>query len=256
MQVTQMATSCSPQKRLGNNAMQELPKAILMDMDNTILAFDIAVMQTWGKVCRDFVSRVNGVTLSELLETVIERRDWFWSDPARNRWGRIHSVEAHRDIVRSALARLGIDSSDIANDMTDSLSVELDRIISPFPDALETIVQAKNREIRLALLTNGGTEAQRRKINKFNLTDYFDCIVVEGEFGVGKPDERVFRHALEQLQVAPADAWMVGDNLETDVAPAQKLGMTGIWVDWADKGLPKGNNVIPHRIIRGLPELL
>ncbi len=49
---------------------------------------------------------------------------------------------------------------------------------------------------------------------------------------------------------------MVGDNLEWEVAAPQRLGITGIWHDWQDRGLPPGTNVRPDRIIRSLPELL
>jgi putative hydrolase of the HAD superfamily len=48
------------------------------------------------------------------------------------------------------------------------------------------------------------------------LARFFDCIIVESEFGAGKPDERVYRHALAQLQAPAAGTWIVGDNLEWD----------------------------------------
>ena len=74
---------------------------------------------------------------------------------------------------------------------------------------------------------------------------------------MGKPDERVFRHALELLEVVdPSKTWMVGDRLEHDIKPAQKLGIYAIWVDWRGEGLPESSTVQPDRIIRRLSELL
>ena len=78
----------------------------------------------------------------------------------------------------------------------------------------------------------------------------------EEEFGPGKPDERVYLHALDQLAATPPEAWMVGDHLEWDVAAPQRLGLTGIWIDLAGHGVPTSSTVTPHRIIRALPELL
>ena len=66
----------------------------------------------------------------------------------------------------------------------------------------------------------------------------------------------MFRHALAQLDTAPTDAWMVGDNLLHDIAPAQALGMTGIWNDFRGQGLPAAAPCVPHRMIRALEELL
>jgi putative hydrolase of the HAD superfamily len=61
---------------------------------------------------------------------------------------------------------------------------------------------------------------------------------------------------LDQLNMAPEDVWMVGDNLEWDVAAPQRLGIYGIWHDFLGTGLPEGSIVRPDRIIRTLSELL
>ena len=81
-------------------------------------------------------------------------------------------------------------------------------------------------------------------------------MLVEGEFGVGKPEEAVYRHALSALEATPADAWMVGDNLEWEVVMPQRLGMYAVWVDHAGRGLPPDSPVRPDRIVRGIAELL
>src|SRR3990172_6080875 len=78
----------------------------------------------------------------------------------------------------------------------------------------------------------------------------FDCILIEEEFGAGKPDERIFRHALEKLNVAPSNAWMVGDNLERDIGGAQAVGISGIWVDWRGGGVPNPPPLKPNKKIR------
>ena len=73
--------------------------------------------------------------------------------------------------------------------------------------------------------------------------------------GFGKPDHRVYAMALRALMVAAADAWMVGDNLEWDVAQPQRMGLFGIWVDAQGAGLPETAIVRPDRIVRTLSEL-
>ena len=66
--------------------------------------------------------------------------------------------------------------------------------------------------------------------------------------------KRAYRLALAVLGVEPEETWMVGDNLEWEVAAPQKLGIAGIWMDSAGNGLPKGSTVRPDRIIRRLWE--
>ena len=124
-----------------------------------------------------------------------------------------------------------------------------------FPGAVETLKWLRESGCRLALLTNGAAEIQRQKIVRFQLEPLFDLILVEGELGFGKPDERIYRLALTELAASPPETWMVGDNLEWDVGQPQKMGMTGIWVDAAGAGLPASSAVSPDLIIGGLSQL-
>ena len=84
----------------------------------------------------------------------------------------------------------------------------------------------------------------------------FDHIQIEGEHGFGKPEERAYRHALDALGVTARDTWMVGDNLEWEVAAPQHLGIFAIWKDLLGDGLPAGTPIRPDRIIHSLTELL
>ena len=106
------------------------------------------------------------------------------------------------------------------------------------------------------MITNGHSAGQREKIDRFDLERFFEYILVEEEFGVGKPDERVYFHTLKKLDAKPSEAWIVGDNLEWEVAAPQRLGITAIWHDPKGRGAPAGSSVRPDRIIRSLPELL
>jgi putative hydrolase of the HAD superfamily len=125
-----------------------------------------------------------------------------------------------------------------------------------FPDARRCLEDLRARGIPLGLVTNGDTRQQRDKIERHDLARYFDVIVIEGELGAGKPDPRVYHHALSALRTPAADTWMVGDHLEFDVAGAQDVGARGVWLDRAGQGLPIGSRVQPARIIAALDTLL
>src|SRR5207249_3416864 len=93
---------------------------------------------------------------------------------------------------------------------------------------------------------------QRDKIGRHDLARYFDAILIEGEFGCGKPEARVYREALRRLGVGSEGAWMVGDHLEWDVLAPQRLGLTGVWIDRDGAGLPAetaGRSPAPSRSI-------
>ena len=140
--------------------------------------------------------------------------------------------------------------------MADRYATKRDETLRPFPGAIDTLRRLKAAGVRMGLLTNGSSESQRGKIDKHGLAEFFDHIQIEGEFGIGKPDKRAFRNALDVLGAAPNEAWMIGDNLITDIRGTQQIGIHAVWVDSQGNGLPEGTSVRPDRTIRSLSELL
>lgn len=233
-----------------------LPRALLVDLDDTILDAHRNPDEAWIGVCREYAGGLGAASPEALHEAILEARDWIWTDPERSRRGRLDMTGTRRAIVRRALGHLDLPYSPAAEAMADRFTALRDEAIRPFPGALETLGRLKEAGIRLALLSNGDGPTQRGKIERFALEGYFDHIQIEGEFGVGKPDERAFRNALAALGVEPADAWMVGDNLEADILGAQQVGVHAIWVDPDGAGVPEGSPVRPDRVIATLSDLL
>lgn len=106
------------------------------------------------------------------------------------------------------------------------------------------------------MITNGESRAQRAKIERFDLARHFAYVLIEGEFGVGKPDHAVFRHVLNALGYQARQAWMLGDSLTFDIAPALDLGVEAIWVDRLGIGLPKNAPCTPNRIVSRIADIL
>ena len=234
----------------------EYPKAILIDLDDTILEINSKVDQSWRAVCNRYASTTRGLTSAKLLTAINEVRDWYWTDPARYREGRLQLLNARREVVKLALVKLGINDEKLAVEIADAYGHEMDKHMAPFPGAIETLRHLRSKKIKLALLTNGSSALQRRKIDRFELAQYFDFILIEEESGYGKPDERIFRDALEQLGVAAADTWMVGDDLDRDIAGAKEAGIFTFWVD-SKKGIDAAASPVkPDMVIRSLSELI
>ena len=80
---------------------------------------------------------------------------------------------------------------------------------------------------------------------------------MEEEFGVGKPDQRVYFHALKKLDAKPSEAWIVGDKLGVgrweclSGWASQPSGTTRKGVGYRADRVSR-----PDRIIGSLPELL
>lgn len=234
-----------------------LPKAILFDLDDTIVSFGGAGELAWKETCDAFVAGTDVVfDGSTLLDKINNVRKWYWSSPERHKTGRMDLIKARREIVKMALNELQYYDGENAEKAADAYSKRQEELICLFPDSINTLKELKSRGIRMALVTNGSSETQRRKINRFYLSGYFEFCLIEEEAGYGKPDIRVYEIALEKLSLEPHEVWMVGDNLEWDVEAPQKAGIFSVWNDYGKKGLPKASKIIPDRIIHSISELL
>ena len=64
-----------------------------------------------------------------------------------------------------------------------------------------------------------------------DLLETFPVRVISGIEGIEKPDERIYRLALERAAVGAEEAVYVGDNPEFDVDPPQAIGMFAVLID-------------------------
>jgi putative hydrolase of the HAD superfamily len=242
-----------------NTGVLHAPKAVLFDMDGTLLMSAQRSDQTWQQVSFQYAPRLE-LPAESLFRALHESIDAYRKDiegeTEKQRRDRLEPFAVRTETVYAALRHFGKGDATLAAEMVRAYELLRDEYLEPVPHALETLETLRARKKRLGLLTNGNATYQRRKIERHHLAPFFDCILIEEEFGVAKPDPRMYLAALEQFQITPSEAWMVGDNLALDVGAPKQLGIFGIWFDPARRGLPEETSVHPDRIIHALPELL
>ncbi|HYD08027.1 MAG TPA: HAD family hydrolase, partial [Reyranella sp.] len=214
--------------------MTGLPRAILFDLDDTLIRAYAQPEEAWTRLLHVFGTHLDAhdaATIERIRLAIMDEARRLWSDRAEAARLRLDIPAARRLSVRRGLARLGYRDDELADRIGDAFT-ELRRAeYRLYPDAHATVDALRRHGVRLALVTNGAGETQRAKIARFELEHRFDHIQIEGEFGLGKPEPDVYRHALERLGCAACDAWMVGDNYEWEVEAPQKLGLCGVWYD-------------------------
>jgi putative hydrolase of the HAD superfamily len=103
-------------------------------------------------------------------------------------------------------------------------------------DASAALDEARGRGWSLAVVTNGRTAAQQRKLVASGLDRVVDAVCISEEVGARKPDPRIFHAAAERAGTTLDGAWMIGDNLDADIAGAHGVGARSVWVkrdyDW------------------------
>lgn len=236
--------------------MSPLPRAMLIDLDDTLLASSAAARQAMAAVA-DRLAADTGLPSAPVREALRMAETWFWSDERRRAHARMDQAGARARIVERALAALRVTAAVDAAALGRRFVAERLRVLEPIAGALEAVAELRRRNVRLALVTNGSAAAQRAKIGRHAVDRRFDVVLVEGEVGFGKPDPRIFRLALERLGTDAAEAWMVGDDLAWDIAGAQAAGIHAVWArGHAASGAAGDGTVRPDRTVDTIAELL
>jgi putative hydrolase of the HAD superfamily len=211
-----------------------VPRAILFDLDDTLVVEDPAAVRTrarelWRAAPTfDYCRRI-GISSSEGL--------WcrFEGDGPETRWLREWSPAYRREAWRLALADQGIGDAGLAEQLGERFGVERrgrHEVFDDVVDALTTLGESHT----LGLVTNGASCLQREKLAASGLGAHFAAVVVSAEFGAGKPEPAIFRHALSELGCS--SGVMVGDSVERDIDGALAAGLGAVWLNRSGEPRP------------------
>ena len=131
--------------------------------------------------------------------------------------------------------------------------------ITPFDSVFEKLQNIKNREGKIAILTDGRKTTQRNKIKALGLLPYIDHIVISDEIGSEKPHENNFTSV--ELKFKLSNYYYIGDNVRKDFITPKRLGWQTIAL--LDNGLNIHSNsylyrkeeYLPHSYVHSFSEL-
>jgi HAD superfamily hydrolase (TIGR01662 family) len=92
------------------------------------------------------------------------------------------------------------------------------------PDVEPALAALRARGLRLVVVSNANGRL-RHLFDRLQLTRWFDHLLDSHEWGVEKPDPRLFHLALEQAKADPARTVHVGDLFHVDVMGARRAGL-------------------------------
>ncbi len=127
----------------------------------------------------------------------------------------------------------------------------------PYPDAAPTLQELMRRGYKLGVIANQNYGTEER-LKNWGLFHCFEMIAASAELGMAKPDPAIFEWALKRADCSPQNAVMVGDRMDNDMAPANRLGIHTIRLK---RGLgayhePQSDDEMPEYTVSTLAELL
>jgi putative hydrolase of the HAD superfamily len=159
--------------------MTLLPRAMLIDMDDTILSAygrpDIA----WNNIAKEFADELAPLSAQQVAAAIVDSGRKFWA--AADAGWRLKLAEARHEVVRGGFAALAASGStalptDLAIRLADRFTAYREEEMFVFPGAHDAIDALKAHGVKLALVTNGAADTERAKVERFALTHRFDHI--------------------------------------------------------------------------------
>ena len=115
------------------------------------------------------------------------------------------------------------------------------------------LIKKLSTQFKLAIITNGLTSVQRPRFKASEIYSHFSEIIISEEFGISKPDPKIFDHALELCNhTDKSTVLMIGDNVNSDIQGGINAGIDTCWIDLKNK--KQEINIRPSYIIDSIKE--
>lgn len=193
-------------------------KWVVFDADNTLWAVEHLYDEARRELCDFLESR--GVPAQES-----ERFQQYRDKELHRTYGysACRFARSFEDTVLHFLSNAC--SEDVRHARTIALSV-FDQRAQPAPGLEASLIRLKRAGFSLAIITAGERWVQERRLADFHLREMFSIIQI-----VEAKTVEVFTAFSRSVGISPANAWMVGDSLRSDILPADAAGLRTILVN-------------------------
>tara|TARA_B100000524_G_C23653201_1_gene370859 strand:- start:1834 stop:3564 length:1731 start_codon:yes stop_codon:yes gene_type:complete len=111
-----------------------------------------------------------------------------------------------------------------------------------YPYILEFLNFCKQNGIKMYILTNNMCKEQIERLTKMNLLDYFTKIYTSEEFGIEKPDIKLFYYIIQDINCSKNEIVKIGDNYNNDIEPLILNDIYSFW--FTNKNLSINKNYL------------
>ncbi len=218
--------------------MMKNTKAIIFDAYGTLFDVNSAAEKCKDKIGDKWEGFANYWRTTQLeytwLRSLMKRHKDFW--------------QITEDSLEKSMKKFNIN-----NNMRNEL-LNLYKVLSTFSEVKETLQNLKEKNFKLAILSNGTPELLNHLVSTNNLENIFDDIFSIEEVKIYKPDSRVYDLPIKKFKFRKDEIVFLSANT-WDVSGAGNYGFNSIWVN-------RSNNIFdsldfkPKIEIKSLNELL
>ena len=189
-------------------------KAIVFDAYGTLFDVNSAAEKCKGKIGDKWEGFANFWRTTQLeytwLRSLMKRHKDFW--------------QVTEDSLDKSMKAFKIDSS-----MKSEL-LNLYKVLSPYSEVNEVLKKLKEKNYKLAILSNGTPALLNELVKSNNLENIFDDLFSIEEVGVYKPDSKVYDIPIKKYQIKTNEVAFLSSNT-WDVSGGGNYGYNAIWVN-------------------------
>jgi len=213
-------------------------KAIIFDAYGTLFDVNSAAEKCKDKIGDKWEDFANYWRTTQLeytwLRSLMKRHKDFW--------------QVTEDSLDKAIKAFEIDTS-MRNELLD-----LYKTLSPFKEVPGILKSLKERDLKLAILSNGTPALLNQLVKNNNLDNLFDDLFSIEEVGIYKPDYKVYDMPIKKYQIKKNEVAFLSANT-WDVSGGGNYGYNSIWVNRNNK-IFDNLDYKPQNEIKNLKELL
>ncbi len=189
-------------------------KAVVFDAYGTLFDVNSAASKCRDKIGTKWEAFSNFWRVTQLeytwLRSLMKRHKDFW--------------QITQDSLDKSMNVFNINKS-----MRDEL-LNLYKVLSPYPEVKKVLENLKEKNFKLAILSNGTPSLLNELVKSNNLSNLFDDLFSIEEVKVYKPDYRVYEIPVKKYLIKPFEITFLSANT-WDVSGSGNYGYNSIWVN-------------------------
>jgi len=191
-------------------------KAVIFDLDHTLFDRYKTLEQIVDNYFDETMFRPD-------TDPEVAKKEWIYADKnfIHFGFGEVLEYLKGKDIIKDGVTK--------ENVFPDFISPLFMKNAVPFDFSIPTLKELR-KNYKTGLITNGKHELQAKKIEMLGMEDLFDEVMISDDYGVRKPDTKLYEIMADKLGFLPSEMLYVGDHPKNDIDASRNAGYIPVWV--------------------------
>ena len=239
-------------RTLKEEKMSEL-KAVLFDLDDTLFDHRYSSREGLKAVWKRYTCFHN-ITLDEFEQEYLKLLEVIHFSHVL--FGKLTLEEARTERFKHAFLNQGVQvdyytASNAAAIYRNKYKTQRRKV-----KGAEELIKALHKDYKIGVISNHTNAETKEKLHYLGYEKYLDSYTTAEEVGVAKPTPRIFRIALEKLEVKPSESVMVGNSWDADITGAYNLGIRCVWLNIYGEKCPDPSKAVEIKSLANTERIL